>query len=59
MTVYQQLQEKAARCREAAIKSTNDRMREIWLKHANSLEERAANLPLVKAGEDGSNGRRN
>lgn len=56
MTVYQQLQEKAAKCRETALKSTNKEMREIWLKHANSLEERAANLPLVKAGEDG-NGR--
>lgn len=51
MTNYEILINKANKCREAAIKSPSETMRAIWLKHANSLEERAANLPLVRKQE--------
>lgn len=56
MTLYETLKEKAERCRRAAINSTNEEMRAIWLKHAEKLEERAGNLPVVKATQRGQDG---
>lgn len=48
MTRFEELQAKAQKCREAALR-TRGFMRYVWLDHATELEKLAANLPLTRA----------
>ena len=48
MTRYEELKNKADRCRRTARK-TSGFMQWVWIEKANKLEELAANLPLTRA----------
>lgn len=49
MTKYEELRNKAEKCRQAAIRAENESFKNEWLLKAAQLENEAANLPLVKA----------
>lgn len=53
MTRYEVLIHKAELCRQAAFKTTDKNFSNEWLKKAVYLEAMAANLPTVKAQQQG------
>ena len=49
MTRYEELIYKADLCTNAAINSTNEKMRNIWFSHAQKLNSMAKNSTLQEA----------